>query len=56
MIYTKFITIKPNLRLPVKDKLTTIKKFYCVAISQSSLITYSDADLDKDAAINKKQR
>lgn len=53
MTYTNFITIKPNVRLPVKEMLTTFKKFYSKAAPQSSLITYSDADLYKDAAINK---
>lgn len=53
MIYTNFITIKPNVRLPVKDKLTTLKKFYRNDLSQSFLITYSYAD--KDAAINQKK-
>jgi len=51
MTYTNFITIKPNIRLPAKDKLTTFKKFYSNAVSQSSLISYSYADLDKGAAI-----
>lgn len=51
MIYRNFITIKPNLRLPVKGKLTTFNKFYTNAVSQSTLITYFDADLYKDAAI-----
>jgi len=53
MIYTNFTNIKAKVRLPVKDKLTTFKKVYSNAVSQSSLITYSNVYLDKAAAINR---